>query len=138
MTRRLEHFGTPDFTAPEQVIDPRNVGPPADIFSLGRIAAWATTLKPGGGTADDYPFTAWWRLLIDNTTVYEPAKRWTIEDVQTHLRSQPPRHVQLRLDEPNFDAPLFVSRIDVCPNCQRQLGRDSAERCIGCHAHLPY
>lgn len=138
MTEPLERFGTPDFIAPELAADPRHVGPAADIYAIGRIAAWGTMLKPGDGTAEDHPFTAWWQLLIDGTTAYEPARRWTIQDVQAHLRSLPPRHVQLRLDEPNFDAPLQVSRLEVCPNCQRDLGRDRAEHCRGCHVHLPY
>jgi serine/threonine protein kinase len=136
MTEPLEQFGTRDFMAPEQAADPRNVGPAADIYALGRIAAWGTMLKAGEAADDDHAFTAWWRLLIDRTTAYEPAKRWTIRDVQAHLRSLPPRHVQLRFDEPHFDAPLLVSRQDVCPHCQRTLGRDGAERCLGCHAHL--
>jgi len=109
--------------APEQAADARDVGPAADIYALGRIAAWGTTLRRGEGTADDLPFTAWWRLLIDGTTAYEPAKRWTIQDVQAHLPSVPPRHVQLRFDEPHFDAPLVVSRLDVCPHCQESRAR---------------
>jgi eukaryotic-like serine/threonine-protein kinase len=137
MTEPLERFGTPDFMAPELAADPRDVGPAADIYALGRIAAWGTMLKPGEGTADDHPFTAWWRLLIDHTTAYDPARRWTIQDVHAHLRLLPPRHVQLRLDEPRFDAPLVASRVDVCPNCQRDLGRDRAEHCLACHAPLP-
>jgi serine/threonine protein kinase len=139
MTRPLERFGTPEFMAPEQVIDPRYVGPPADIYALGRIAAWGTMVKEGeGNRSDDHPFTAWWRLLIDNTTACEPARRWTIRDVQTHLRSLPSRHVQLRFDEPSFDAPLLISRMDVCPHCRRDAGRDRSEHCLGCHAPLPY
>ena len=124
--------------APELAADPRNVGPAADIYAIGRIAAWGTMLKPGERTADDHPFTAWWRLLIDSTTAYDPAKRWTIEDVRTHLRSLPSRNVQLRFDEPRLDVPVLTSRVDVCPNCQKDLGRDRAEHCLGCHAHLPY
>jgi serine/threonine protein kinase len=137
MTEPLERFGTRDFMAPEQAADPRAVGPPADIFALGRIAAWATMLRRGEGAEDDHPFTAWWRLLIDNTTAYEPGKRWTIQDVQAHLRSRPPRHVQLRLDDSEPAPPLLVSRPDVCPHCQLDLGLDGAARCLKCHAHLP-
>lgn len=136
MTERLERFGTCEFMAPEQATDPRDVGPAADIYALGRIAAWGTALRRGEGTADDHPFTAWWRLLIDSTTAYEPSSRWTIQDVQTHLRSLPPRHEQLRFGEPHFDAPIRVSRLDVCPHCHRDLGRDGAGRCRGCHVHL--
>jgi serine/threonine protein kinase len=139
MTEPLEHFGTPDFMAPEQAADPHEVGPSADIYAIGRIAAWGTMLKRGEGRPDDHPFTAWWRLLIDGTTAYDPEKRWTIRDVEVHLRSRPRSDVpQLRLGEPSFDAPLLVSRNDVCPHCQSDLGRDRAEHCLRCHAHLPY
>jgi serine/threonine protein kinase len=128
MTEPLEHFGTPDFMAPEQAADPHEVGPSADIYAIGRIAAWGTMLKRGEGRPDDHPFTAWWRLLIDGTTAYDPEKRWTIRDVEVHLRSRPRSDVpQLRLGEPSFDAPLLVSRNDVCPHCQSDLGRDRAE-----------
>ncbi|MDA0178815.1 protein kinase [Solirubrobacter phytolaccae] len=135
MTEPLERFGTPEFMAPEQVADPRKVGPEADIFALGRIAAWATMLNRDEGSSDDHPFTAWWRRLIDGTTAYDPAKRWAIRDLQAHLRTKP--SVQ-RLQEPEFDQPLTVSRADSCPQCGSARGRDAAERCLHCHTHLAY
>jgi serine/threonine protein kinase len=139
MTQPLELFGTPDFVAPEQVGDPRTVGAAADVYALGRIAAWGTTLKRGEGGPHDHPFAAWWRRLIDGATAYDPEKRWTMTDVETHLRSRPPREVSpRRLGELGFDTPLTVSRGDACPYCQSTLGRDNAERCLRCHVHLPY
>jgi serine/threonine protein kinase len=89
MTQPLERFGTPEFMAPEMAIDPANVGPPADIFSFGRLAAWGTGLRRGESFDDDDAAVRWWRLLIDGTTRYEPGARWTNRDVETHLRSQP-------------------------------------------------
>jgi serine/threonine protein kinase len=137
MTEPLERFGTPEFMAPEQVTDPRTVGPPADVFALGRIAAWGTMLRRGEARANDHPFTAWWRLLIDGTTAYEPSKRWTMRDVETHLRSLPSREIQHQeLREPSFDAPLVVSRGDICSYCQSDIGRDRAEHCLGCQRSL--
>jgi eukaryotic-like serine/threonine-protein kinase len=138
MTQPLERFGTPEFMAPEQATDPRDVGAPADIYAIGRIAAWGTMLKRGEGRPGDHPFTAWWGLLIDRTTEYDPEKRWTIQDVETHLRSRPPMECSQAVQEPSFAAPLTISRADVCPHCESGLGRDAAERCLGCHAHLPY
>lgn len=51
MTEPLECFGTPDFMAPEQVADPRHVGLAADIYAIGRIAAWGDNVgtRPGNG-----------------------------------------------------------------------------------------
>lgn len=133
MTQRLEHFGTPQFSAPEQIIDPRNVTSAADIFAFGQLAAWATGLRPGEGSVDDYPFTAWWRLLIDGTTRYEPSMRWTMQDLRAHLRSLPTTHRQMRLDEAETPSPVVASRDEVCPHCQRTSSRDASGRCIDCH-----
>lgn len=138
MTEPLERFGTPDFMAPEQAADPRNVGPPADIYAIGRIAAWGTTLNRGEAQADDHPFTAWWRLLIDGTTSYDPEKRWTMHDVETHLRLRPRSDATRQLGLPGFDVPLMASRDDVCPYCRSDVGRDGGEHCLRCHAHLAY
>src|SRR4051794_18450858 len=139
MTAPLERFGTPDFMAPEQAADPRNVGPPADIYAIGKIAAWGTALRRGEGGSHVHPFTAWWRLLIDGTTAYDPEKRWTIRDVETHLRSRPSSEgANQPLAEPTPDAPLLASRGDAYPYCLSDLGRDGAEHCLRCHAHLPY
>lgn len=139
MTQPLERFGTPEFMAPEMAVDPMNVGPPADVFSLGRLAAWGTGLRRGDGHTDDDPEVRWWRLLIDGTTRYDPDTRWTIRDVETHLRSQPKferRAAEVR--EPEFDSELRIRRDERCPHCYSDVGRDKAERCLRCHALLPY
>ena len=39
MTQPLGRFGTPEFMAPELLLDQRDAKPPADVFSIGRIAA---------------------------------------------------------------------------------------------------
>ena len=135
ITEPLERFGTPDFMAPEQAADPRNVGPSADIYAIGRIAAWGTMLTRGERRLDDHPFTAWWRLLIDGTTAYDPQRRWTMSDVETYLRSRPAEHMQEQL--PGIDVPHSASRDDACPNCLSDAGQDSAAHCLRCHAHMP-
>jgi eukaryotic-like serine/threonine-protein kinase len=45
MTQHLERFGTPEFMATEMVVDPRIAATPADIYSIGRLAAWGTGLQ---------------------------------------------------------------------------------------------
>lgn len=47
--------GTADFLPPEQIVDPRDVSPVGDIYSLGCTLYYAVTGKvpfPGGGTKD--------------------------------------------------------------------------------------
>ncbi|MBC9716337.1 protein kinase [Streptomyces sp. TRM66268-LWL] len=36
-------MGTPPYMSPEQLADPREVGPPADVFSLGSVLVYAAT-----------------------------------------------------------------------------------------------
>jgi eukaryotic-like serine/threonine-protein kinase len=139
MTQPLERFGTPEFMAPEMAIDPMNVGTPADIFSIGRLAAWCTGLKRGQSNDADEPIVRWWRVLIDGTTAYEPNARWTIQDVETHLRSTFPVERSSPLIEPRREGGYVVRQEgDACPQCRSQIGRDQAERCLACHALVAY
>ncbi|MER7174137.1 protein kinase domain-containing protein [Streptomyces mesophilus] len=47
-------MGTPPYMSPEQLTDPREVGPPADVFSLGSVLVYAAT---GRGPFDgDSPY----------------------------------------------------------------------------------
>jgi serine/threonine protein kinase len=138
MTQPLERFGTPEFMAPEMAVDPMNVGTEADVFSIGRLAVWSTGLKRGeAGTTDD-PTVRWWRLLIDSCTMYEPSARWTMRDVETHLRTATPTLAPPSTSAPVFDLPISAWAREECPRCHRQLGRDASERCLGCHASLAY
>jgi serine/threonine protein kinase len=153
VTQPLEHFGTPDFAAPEVLSDPMDVDSAADVYSLGRLAAWGTGLRRHETRSDDDSVAGWWRLLINNTTGYDPRSRWTIQDVETHLRGRPSA-VSIPLvvtqgrnestargdGEPEGVALLADYRraVDRCPHCLSQLGRDAAERCLGCHAVVPY
>jgi len=87
MTQPLERFGTPDFVAPELVFDPREVTASADVFSIGRIAAWGTDIEQSGLTGGNDTWLRWWRALIDGAAAYEPRLRWTMSDVIAHLRA---------------------------------------------------
>jgi serine/threonine protein kinase len=138
-TQPLERFGTPDFMAPEMAVDPRQVGPPADIYSIGRLAVWGTGLSRGDADPED-PASRWWRQLIDGATRYEPDARWTMHDVQTHLRSELPSEGPGRTKSPGVLGSPFgrLRRGEPCPNCRSDVGCDSAERCLRCHAIIPY
>jgi serine/threonine protein kinase len=137
MTQPLERFGTPEFMAPEVAIDPMNVGVEADVFSIGRLAAWSTGLKRAECAANDDEVVRWWRLLIDRSTMYEPTARWRMSDIETHLRTAPPA-----LREPRRALPRLVSAIpgpaEECPHCHSAAGRDASEHCLDCHAQLAY
>lgn len=135
MTLPLERFGTPEFVAPEQIANPHDVGPAADVYSIGRLAAWATGLRPGEGVLSDHPFTAWWRLLIDGTVQVDAAQRWTMRDLATHLRSRPSGGQQLSLEDFRL---TDVTREGVCPQCGNDAGSDPAERCHRCRASLAF
>lgn len=137
MTQPLERFGTPEFMAPEMAVDPGCVGPSADVYSIGRLAAWGTGLKRGDGDADDSAGVRWWRLLIDRTTSYEPRSRWTMRDLETHLRSPLPLSPPSWLHEPE-PGTIRIRRGEPCPHCGSDVGRDGSERCLRCHVLLPY
>lgn len=136
MTQPLERFGTPEFMAPEMVLDPRSVGRAADIFSIGRLAAWVTGLGRGMVDEDDDSLVRWWRTLIDGTTAYEPDARWTMRDLETHLRSSVPVGPSIAVEQ--ITQTSAVARADVCPLCLSGAGRDQAERCLACHALAVY
>ncbi|MGP0102106.1 MAG: protein kinase domain-containing protein [Solirubrobacteraceae bacterium] len=127
MTQPLERFGTPEFMAPELLLDPRDAKASADVFSIGRIAAWGTGfLQDPDEARDNDQLTGWWLKLIDGAAAYEPKLRWTMRDVITHLRAQPKVVSGATLKDP-------TGRCDVCPRCGSGLGRDGAERCLSCH-----
>jgi serine/threonine protein kinase len=147
LTRPLEHFGHPDFTSPEMLLDPRRVGPLSDVFSLGRVARWGTGLTADQGRPDDPPDVRWWRTLIEGTSPWEPESRWTLDDVITHLRKTPalPRDARpptMMRDILNPQVAVSVSRprvtFDQCPNCGTYEGRDSQERCLSCRVSTAY
>jgi hypothetical protein len=122
-------------------VDPRNVGSAADIYSIGRLAAWGTSLNRGEARSTDSGFARWWRLLIDGTTRYEPQERWGITDVLTHLRSRPisvAAELEQLTRERAPNAPVRIRRGEPCPHCGSEIGRDASERCLRCHMLLPY
>jgi len=126
LTQPLERFGTPEFMAPELLVDPRDAKPSSDVFSIGRIAAWGTgQLTTPSEQAPGDQLAGWWRRLIDGAAAYDPAMRWTMQDVVTHLRARPALLSSDRADP--------TGREEVCPRCGSSIGRDSSERCLNCH-----
>jgi eukaryotic-like serine/threonine-protein kinase len=89
MTLPLERFGTPEFMAPEMAVDASSARAPADVFSVGRLAAWATGLERDTLKSDNDEWTGWWRLLINRCTEWDPENRWAIRDLQSHMRALP-------------------------------------------------
>jgi eukaryotic-like serine/threonine-protein kinase len=62
LTRTGQGMGTPGFDAPELGVDPRKATPAADVYSLGRVAAWYLTgTKPRSGVRllPDAEFLHW-------------------------------------------------------------------------------
>jgi serine/threonine protein kinase len=124
MTQPLEHFGTPEFMAPELVADPRKASPPADVYAIGRLAVWGTGLDATADYRPDDSFIRWWQTLIRNTVSYDPSLRWTMDDVVVHLRGTPTL-VATNASEP-------------CPACHSERGLDSSGHCLTCHSLSPY
>lgn len=126
MTQPLERFGTPEFMAPELLVDPRDAKPPADVFSIGRIAAWGTGLRGDAVGEGEDQLTNWWRRLIEGAAAYEPKLRWTMREVLTHLRAQPRVVPAARITS-------VAGGVEACPRCGSGAGRDGAEHCLSCH-----
>lgn len=61
LTQSGQLMGTPLFMAPEQFRDPRDAGPPADVFALGSVLVYAAT---GHGPFDaDTPYAIAWNAV---------------------------------------------------------------------------
>ena len=54
-------LGTPEYMAPEQVMDPAGSGPPADVFALGATVAFAATGRSPFAT--DQPASTLYRIV---------------------------------------------------------------------------
>lgn len=151
MTQHLERFGTPEFMAPEMALDPRTAGTPADVYSIGKLAAWGTGLRRGEARHDDDPAVRWWRQFIDSTTAWDPSHRWTMQDVETYLRAKlaPVTPAPISLARPIADPTEGATQLirisdhrsrsyEPCPQCGSTEGGDATEHCLRCHAALGY
>jgi hypothetical protein len=84
LTRSGHVLGTEGFAAPEAYFDSHAVGPPADIYSIGQVIAWATGVTPVPNVSPvvDAP----WRDIVARATRQEQTERpQTILDLQKLL-----------------------------------------------------
>ncbi|MCK9896841.1 serine/threonine-protein kinase [Frankia sp. AgB32] len=74
-TRTGTSFGTEGFAAPEMRDDAHDVGPQADIYSIGRIAAWALTGSWPPRNERMLPPDGPWRTIVWEATHPSPDRR---------------------------------------------------------------
>ncbi|WP_158224198.1 protein kinase domain-containing protein [Micromonospora wenchangensis] len=102
LTRTGDRMGTPGFDAPELDVDPSAATPAADVFSLGRIAAWFVSGKPAQSAFPPLPDDEYihWRPFVRACTFQEVGLRLqTVDDLEETLRQvsdnrDVPLHVQ--------------------------------------------
>jgi hypothetical protein len=75
LTRVEAGFGTLGYAPPEFWEDPHGAGIPADVYSLGRVIAWALTGKNPVPNKPLLPDQPGWRELVDEMTREEPPQR---------------------------------------------------------------
>ncbi|GHE91829.1 serine/threonine protein kinase [Streptomyces longispororuber] len=101
MTGRV--IGTPPFMSPEQLQNPRGVGPSSDVFSLGTLLVYAATGQ-GPFDADSPYMTAYQvvheapalddvpgalRAAVEPCLAKDPAARPTVDELLVRLRDLP-------------------------------------------------
>jgi hypothetical protein len=126
LTVQGQTFGTPDFTAPEVFVDPRRATVAADVYSLGRIAAWGTGIQRSEHRESSGTRGGAWRELVDGTTAIDPRKRWSLSRALSYLDRV--TFAQRALDRESGDP---------CPHCLADIGYDSCGRCLRCHMSNP-
>jgi serine/threonine protein kinase len=118
-------FGTPDFTAPEVLVDPPRATAAADVYSLGRLAAWGTGIERSERSSSRRARFGAWRGFVDGTTDSDPRRRWSL-----------PRALDF-LEQVDQTDVLYDDSIDPCPHCHANVGYDSGTRCLRCHVSNP-
>jgi serine/threonine-protein kinase len=119
-------FGTPAFTAPEVFVDPRRATTAADVYSLGRLAAWGASIERTDHEAPGGLHSAAWQEFVDGTTDIDPHKRWSLPGVLAYLG---------KIDF--AERVLRDGSVDLCPHCRSDVGYDSGARCLRCHLPNP-
>jgi len=111
MTKAHSVVGTPDYIAPEQIVDARNVDCRADIYSLGCTFYFLLTGWPPFGSAD-----RWEEKLV----CHQKAEPQPIEQVRPDVPPQVGailRKMMAKRPEDRYSAPAAVAD-DLAPYCQ--------------------
>ncbi len=116
-------FGTPRFSSPEVHLNPAGATAAADAWSVGALASWFTGIGVMAG--DDSQFGAFFSPLIDGTIRIDPASRWTMGQIASHLNAKLPAPVRV---------PVLAATAapDQCVRCGARAGHDASCRCLGC------
>jgi serine/threonine protein kinase len=112
-------LGTPEYMAPEQVMDPAGSGPPADVFALGATVAFAATGRSPFAT--DQPASTLYRIVnLEPELVGAPPA--TAATVRACLAKDPAQRptsavlaARLRDDRPTVPAPTRVAELPMLP-----------------------
>lgn len=121
-TETGQHFGTPDFSAPEVYADPKTATPAADAWSIGALASWFTSIRAGQNPTSEAGLA--WLELIEHTMRNNPTERWTIPAIATYLDQMPPERAPVNAGGGALP--------DSCPRCGESAGLDAAQRCKRC------
>jgi len=87
-------FGTEGFAAPELSVNAHDVGPQADIYSIGQIVGWALTGSWPQANVPLLPPPGPWRTVVRAATYHDPDRRPATVDellalVTTELNGPP-------------------------------------------------
>ncbi|MFC0030109.1 serine/threonine-protein kinase [Micromonospora chaiyaphumensis] len=81
-TRTGSGYGTVGFAAPELSLDAHQVGPPADIYSIGQIIGAILTGRSPQANIALIPPSGPWTALVEYTTLHDPSARpQTVDDL---------------------------------------------------------
>jgi serine/threonine-protein kinase len=74
-TRTGTGFGTVGFAAPELSLDAHEVGPPADIYSIGQLIGSILTTRRPQANIPLLPAPGPWRIVVERATRHDPSDR---------------------------------------------------------------
>lgn len=120
-TETGEHFGTPDFSAPEVYANPAAATAAADTWSIGALASWFTSIRSGQRPSSEQGYA--WLELIEATMRPDPSERWSISEVAAHLESLPATRPM---------AMVARGTMATCARCGEDAGLDGSGRCRRC------
>jgi serine/threonine protein kinase len=133
-------IGTPEFSAPEVRAGARNVTTKADVFSIGALVSWFTSITP-----QQRPTSAagtYWAELIAGTDLLNPEDRWDLPRVAAHLAPENAPSLPGVDGGRGVAEPALVRAVardvDECARCGANYGVDGSSRCLACGHLDPY